>query len=90
MNLREGGTSLVCMRAKQFGGYAMYNTWTYKKIVPLQRIEFILNFADKDGNKLNPANIGLPPGIRGCAPCRNLSKGTRSAASYYSTERSTH
>lgn len=22
-----------------------------------------LNFSDKDGNKLNPATIGMPPGI---------------------------
>jgi uncharacterized protein YndB with AHSA1/START domain len=64
MDFREGGTTLVCMRApKEFGGHDMYNTWTYKKIVPMQRIEFILNFADKDGNKLDPAKMGLPPGI---------------------------
>lgn len=64
MDFREGGTSLVCMRApKEFGGQDMYNTWTYQKIVPLERIEFILNFADKDGNKLDPAEMGLPPGV---------------------------
>jgi uncharacterized protein YndB with AHSA1/START domain len=64
MDFREGGTSLVCMRAPaEFGGQDMYNTWTYKKIVPMQIIEFILNFADKDGNKLDPAKMGLPPGI---------------------------
>lgn len=64
MNFREGGVSLVCMRAPQeFGGFDMYNTWTYKKIVPHERIEFTLNFSDKDGNKLDPAKIGLPPGI---------------------------
>lgn len=64
MDFREGGVSLVCMRApKEFGGFDMYNTWTYKKIVPNERIEFTLNFADKDGNKLDPAQMGLPPGI---------------------------
>jgi uncharacterized protein YndB with AHSA1/START domain len=64
MDFREGGVSLVCMRAPQeFGGFDMYNTWTYKKIVPHERIEFVLNFSDKDGNKLDPAKIGLPPGI---------------------------
>lgn len=64
MDFREGGVSLVCMRApKEFGGFDMYNTWTYKKIVPHERIEFVLNFSDKDGNKLDPAKIGLPPGI---------------------------
>jgi uncharacterized protein YndB with AHSA1/START domain len=64
IDFREGGISLVCMRAPQeFGGFDMYNTWTYKKIVPHERIEFVLNFSDKDGNKLDPAKMGLPPGI---------------------------
>jgi uncharacterized protein YndB with AHSA1/START domain len=64
MDFREGGTSLVCMRAPQeFGGQDMYNTWTYTKIAPRQQIEFILQFADKDGTKLDPAQLGLPPGI---------------------------
>jgi uncharacterized protein YndB with AHSA1/START domain len=64
MDFRVGGKSLVCMRApKEFGGQDMFNTWTYQKIAPFERIEFILNFSDKDGNKLNPAKMGLPPGI---------------------------
>jgi uncharacterized protein YndB with AHSA1/START domain len=64
MDFRVGGKSLVCMRApKEFGGKDMFNTWTYQKIDPLERIEFIVNFSDKDGNKLSPTNIGLPPGI---------------------------
>ena len=64
IDFREGGVSLVCMRApKEFGGFDMYNTWSYKKIVPHERIEFVLNFSDKDGNKLDPAKIGLPSGI---------------------------
>ena len=64
MDFREGGVSLVCMRApKEFGGFDMYNTWSYKKIEPHERIEFVLNFADKDGNQLDPAKMGLPLGI---------------------------
>jgi uncharacterized protein YndB with AHSA1/START domain len=61
MDFREGGTSLVCMRSPD--GHDFYNTWTYRKIVPMQHIEFILNFADKDGNKIDPAQIGLPADI---------------------------
>ncbi len=62
MDFREGGTSLVCMRApKEFGGQDMYNTWAYTKIVPMEFIEYILDWADKDGNRINPASIGLPP-----------------------------
>jgi len=64
MDFREGGTSLVCMRAPQeFGGQDMYNTWTYTKIVPNERIEYTFNFSDKDGNKLNPAQLGVPAGV---------------------------
>src|SRR5262245_61811787 len=61
IDFREGGTSLVCMRApKEFGGQDMYSTWAYTKIVPLERIEYIHNLADKDGNKLDPAQLGFP------------------------------
>ena len=64
MDFRVGGKSLVCMRApKEGGGQDMYNTWTYQKIDSLKRIEFIVNFSDKDGNKLDPAKMGLPRGI---------------------------
>jgi uncharacterized protein YndB with AHSA1/START domain len=64
IDFRVGGVSLVCMRApKEFGGQDMYNTWTYQKIEPLERIEFIFHFTDKDGNRLDPAKMGVPPGI---------------------------
>jgi len=62
MDFREGGTSLVCMRAPEdFGGQDMYSTWVYQKIVQLERIEFIQNLADKDGNLIDPLKIGMPP-----------------------------
>ena len=60
MDFREGGRALVCMRApKDFGGQDFYNTWNYRKIVPLQRIEYIQNLSDKDGNQVNPVTLGL-------------------------------
>lgn len=62
MDFREGGTSLVCMRApKEFGGQDMYSTWEYQKIVPMERIEFIQNLANEDGNLADPVKMGLPP-----------------------------
>ncbi|HEX2034084.1 MAG TPA: SRPBCC domain-containing protein [Chloroflexota bacterium] len=61
MDVREGRTSLVCMRSPQ--GQDLYNTWAYTRIVPLQQIEFIQNFSDQDGNKVEPAQLGLPPDI---------------------------
>jgi uncharacterized protein YndB with AHSA1/START domain len=60
IDFREGGTSLVCMRApKEFGGQGMYNTWTYEKIVPMSRFVYVLRFADKNGNPMDPVKQGL-------------------------------
>jgi uncharacterized protein YndB with AHSA1/START domain len=61
MDVREGGTSLVCMRSPD--GHDLYNTWTYHKVVPLQRMEFVQRFTDQHRNQLDPAALGLPPGI---------------------------
>lgn len=61
MDFREGGTTLVCMRSEQTGD--LYNTWTYRSIEPMDRIEFVARFADAEGNKVSPAELGLPPGI---------------------------
>lgn len=59
-----GGASLVCMRAPaEYGGQEMYHTWTYTRIDPHERIEFVSNFADKDGKPLDPAAMGMPPGV---------------------------
>ena len=61
MDFREGGTTLVCMRSDQ--GWELYNTWTYRSIEPMERLEFVQGFADKEGNKVSPAQLGLPPAI---------------------------
>jgi uncharacterized protein YndB with AHSA1/START domain len=64
MDFRVGGASLVCMRAPaEYGGQDMYHTWTYTRIDPHERIEFVSNFADKDGTHLDPAAMGMPPGV---------------------------
>jgi len=61
IDFREGGISLVCMRApRQLGGQDMYSTWVYAKIVPMERIEYIHNLADQNGNKIDPIKLGLP------------------------------
>jgi uncharacterized protein YndB with AHSA1/START domain len=62
IDFREGGKSVVCMRAPaSFGGQDMYSSWTYQKIVPLESIEFVQNMADKDGATVDPETLGLPP-----------------------------
>lgn len=58
IDFREGGTSLVCMRWPD--GQDFYSTWEYRQIVPMELIEFIQGFADKDGKKADPVAHGLP------------------------------
>ena len=66
IDFREGGTSLVCMRAPaEFGGQDFYNSWTYTRIVPMQEFEYILRFANEQGETVDPQAIGIPPGVPG-------------------------
>jgi uncharacterized protein YndB with AHSA1/START domain len=44
-------------------GHDLYNTWTYREILPLRLLEFVQRFSDEDGNTLDPATLGLLPGI---------------------------
>jgi uncharacterized protein YndB with AHSA1/START domain len=60
IDFKEGGTSLVCMRTpKEFGGKDMYNIWTYRKIIPNERIEYIQNLSDGNGNIVDPVKVGM-------------------------------
>jgi uncharacterized protein YndB with AHSA1/START domain len=70
MDFREGGTTIVHMHAPAFGD--LYNTWAYREIVPLRRIEFIQQFADEDGRKVDPVELGLPPETREAQDIRNV------------------
>src|SRR5258708_30842448 len=75
IDFREGGISLVSMRAaKEMGGQEFFSIWAYKKIVPLQSIEFIQSLSDKDGNKVPPTTLGMP-GLSGKrSHCSHLQK----------------
>ena len=61
MDFREGGTTLVSMRSDE--GWELFNTWTYRSIEPMDRIEFVQGFADAEGNTVAPSDLGLPPAI---------------------------
>jgi uncharacterized protein YndB with AHSA1/START domain len=62
IDLREGGKYIFCMRApKDQGGQDMYTTGVYKQIIPMERLEFTQSLSDKDGNKINPVQAGMPP-----------------------------
>jgi uncharacterized protein YndB with AHSA1/START domain len=61
IDLREGGKYIFCMRAPMDqGGQDTYAAGVYKKIVPMERLEFTQSLADKDGNKIDPAEVGMP------------------------------
>ena len=62
IDFREGGRFVFHMRApKDFqGGQDFYTAGVYKKIVPLKLIEFSQGLADKDGNRIEPATVGMP------------------------------
>ncbi len=62
IDLREGGQYIFCMRApKSQGGQDSYVSGIYKKIVPMERLEFTQGLSDKNGNRIDPASVGMPP-----------------------------
>ena len=64
MDVKVGGTSLVCMRGGKdmgpFAGKDHYSTSVYKKVEKHQLLEYIHNLSDKHGNKLDPKQLGMP------------------------------
>jgi uncharacterized protein YndB with AHSA1/START domain len=62
IDLREGGIYVFCMRAPQNqGGQDSYTAGVFKKIVPMELLEFTQGMADQDGNPIDPAQAGMPP-----------------------------
>jgi len=62
LDLRVGGKFLFCMRAPlEQGGQDSYTGGVYQRIVPMQLLEFTQSLADKDGNRLDPVQAGMPP-----------------------------
>ena len=64
VDFRVGGSTLVTMQAPaEYGGFSIHNRWTYTAITEPSRIEFVSTFADADGNVVDPAAVGIPPGV---------------------------
>jgi uncharacterized protein YndB with AHSA1/START domain len=59
MDVRPGGTSLVCMRSPD--GQDMWMTWAYTAVEPMQRIAYVQNISDANGARIDPGAIGMPP-----------------------------
>lgn len=61
IDLCEGGNYIFCMRAPaEMGGFEHYSAGVYKKIVPMERLEFTQSLSDKEGNVLDPSALGMP------------------------------
>jgi len=60
IDFREGGKYVFCMRAPDMhGGMESYSAGVYKKIVPLERLEFNSYLSDQDGNAIDPVQAGV-------------------------------
>jgi uncharacterized protein YndB with AHSA1/START domain len=62
IDLRIGGKFVFCMKAPpEQGGQDSYVSGVYSQIVPMERLEFTQSLADKDGNEIDPVQLGMPP-----------------------------
>ncbi len=61
IDFREGGKYVFSMRApEEHGGLESFSAGVYKKIVPMQRLEFNQFLSDQDGNAIDPSQAGIP------------------------------
>jgi uncharacterized protein YndB with AHSA1/START domain len=61
IDLRQGGRYIFSMRAPvDQGGQEHYTSGVYKKIIPMKYLEFTQGLSDKDGNPIDPAQVGMP------------------------------
>lgn len=57
MDFRVGGKYLICMRTPD--GQEGWNGGEYHEIVPHEKIVSSMYFADAEGNRIDPAELGL-------------------------------
>jgi uncharacterized protein YndB with AHSA1/START domain len=63
MDVRVGGTRLVCMEAQTPSGpMRMWFTGEYTEVVANKRLVYTESMADENGNVLSPSEAGMPPG----------------------------
>jgi uncharacterized protein YndB with AHSA1/START domain len=63
MDVRVGGTRLVCMEVQTPSGQMrMWFTGEYREVVTNKRLVFTESMADEGGNLLSPAEVGMPEG----------------------------
>ena len=63
MDVRVGGTRLVCMEMQTPNGLMqMWFTGEYREVVENQRLVYTESMSDENGNVLSPADMGMPVG----------------------------
>jgi uncharacterized protein YndB with AHSA1/START domain len=61
MDVRVGGTRLVCMEMQTLGGaMQMWFTGEYREVVENERLVYTESMSDENGKLLSPADIGMP------------------------------
>lgn len=61
IDLREGGKFVFAMRApEEMGGQVSFSGGVYQRILPMERLEFTQGLTDKDGIRVEPAQVGMP------------------------------
>ena len=63
MDVRVGGTRLVCMEMQSPDGpMQMWFAGEYREVVENQRLVYSESMSDENGNVLSPADMGMPEG----------------------------
>ncbi|MEY2451957.1 MAG: hypothetical protein QOD92_1531 [Acidimicrobiaceae bacterium] len=63
MDVRVGGTRLVCMEMQSPDGpMRMWFTGEYREVVENERLVYTESMSDENGNVLSPSDVGMPDG----------------------------
>jgi uncharacterized protein YndB with AHSA1/START domain len=63
MDVRVGGTRLICMEMQTPGGpMQMWFTGEYREVVENERLVYTETMSDEDGNPAEASSMGLPDG----------------------------
>ena len=63
MDVRVGGSRLVCMEMEAPGGLMqMWFTGEYREVVENERLVYTESMSDENGNVLSPSDMGMPAG----------------------------
>ena len=63
MDVRVGGSRLVCMQMETPGGpMQMWFTGEYREIVKNKRLVYTESMSDENGNVVSPSDVGMPEG----------------------------